>query len=202
MGTPAQLSQRPAGRPIASPQYPWRTIHHSLITSNTALVAANNYAHSIEWPASDITNGFKLSPAIDPCNQLLLKFYGSDANNETHDALIFGFSEWSDHEFQEYTGDLICQLLLTNGSKAINANSQILPATAKTNPTRGAHALTFWVDTIAVSVNEAFNGNISVYADAAEGAAIVAIDFAASCRFGVQFKTNTGAGCGGMYRVM
>lgn len=198
-------------------QYPFAPVFSEgqFCTYNTAAAADSVYvgpfSHETVMGWHDIDSGLFLIGGLPPGDNLLFKFFGSDAENET-----FGVKLWPIHELAgktsrdkavgaiggpagrrgdhcEYIGGRAVSATITLGAATINTQSLILP-----------DLLGFWADTITVTSDETLTPGVEVIEDGADGAAMMKFDFhGAPYVLGEMTRSGfTGAGMGALWRVL
>lgn len=190
------------GVPIGTNQQPWKpgtpqgSASANLCTNSATAPTPAAYAHSTTKPVTTHASGVYVLDVQERCNQIALRFFGTDANNETGEAYVYGISEYSpDGVNKEYLGEYIGNLSFTLGAATVASGSRFIPNTATL--TAGKSAL--WADTITATVDEVLNG-WEVVADTADGPAIAIGDIVGYRYIVVVLKLGTAEGLGFIWR--
>lgn len=160
---PPLQSQKVATIGVGTSQYPFQLPPcFTLTTNGNALSALGAYSHSVSRPVPDPTNGIFVFGPFDPTNAVEMKFFGTDANNETGLARVWGLKEFTNAGIAgppiEYVGTILLNLGLTLGNADLNVNSKALPGVVS-----GYKA----VDTITLT-NDYTRGGATVYGAGAD----------------------------------
>jgi len=160
---PPLQSQKVATIGVGTSQYPFQLPPcHLLTTNGNALSALGAYSHMVNKPVPDPTNGVYIFGPFDPTNAVELKFFGTDANNETGLARVWSIKEKTNPAIAgpvvEYIGTILLNLALTLGDASLNVNSKAIP---------GVTANYKAVDTITLT-NDYTRGGATVYGDGAD----------------------------------
>lgn len=193
---------------IASSQYPWKLATETLLTATGgSLSAVGAYAHQTSKPA-DSTQLVCLH-GLEPANTLLLKAFGCGADDGAFTARLWGLRELvgpdrtlraapydplAGGETVEFCYDHLASFAGVLGTGLVNTSSKII-----TGAMLGITATSTgrWADALTVSDDQTLTPpGARNFADAANAAAVVAIDFVGYSGF--VFEAMRGSNCIGV----